>query len=127
MDVQMSGAEIRNCEDPMRKAETIIREGREANRGDVEAKGRQTLEKAREAKRKNEAIRSNGGLRKKRAEEALRTIPGLLAKAAPAPAPEPTRVRRNSGKGHFQNSCETIKIGPTGFEETEGGSLKYLF
>jgi hypothetical protein len=42
-DAQKSNAEIRNCEDTIRKAENIIRAGREANRAEVEAKGRQTL------------------------------------------------------------------------------------
>lgn len=56
---QRSNAEIRNCEDTIRKAENIIRTGREANRAEVEAKGRQTLERP---GRRREKMKPSGAM-----------------------------------------------------------------
>ena len=65
------------------KAEDIIRQAQSLGKNDAEQIGRQARSKALEAKKKNEAARAAAELRRKRADDALRTVNALMAKASP--------------------------------------------
>jgi hypothetical protein len=65
------------------KAEDIIRQAQSQGKGEAEQIGRQARSKALEAKKKNEAARAAAETRRKRADDALRTVNSLMAKASP--------------------------------------------
>jgi len=65
------------------KAEDIIRQAQAQGKGDAEQIGRQARSKALEAKRKNETARAAAEARRKRADDGLRTVNALMAKASP--------------------------------------------
>ncbi len=65
-----------------------MQRGQALKSGQLEAKGVEILTKARQAKRKNEAAKSNAELRKKRAQEALRVVGEIRVKESPAGEPK---------------------------------------
>jgi hypothetical protein len=62
------------------KAEDIIRQAQAQGKSDAEQIGRQARNKALEAKKKNEAARAAAEMRRKRADDAVKTVTALLAK-----------------------------------------------
>ncbi len=64
------------------KIDDIIRQAQAGGNAEAENVGRQARTKALEAKKKNEAARAAAEMRRKRADEALRTVTALLEKAA---------------------------------------------
>jgi hypothetical protein len=65
------------------KAEDIIRQAQSQGKSDAEQIGSQARSKALEAKKKNEAARAAAETRRKRADDAMRTVNSLMAKASP--------------------------------------------